>query len=769
MPRNRPIIRPSSLRPLAALVVLLGLLGAQAGHAADLTKKEPYLLYAGNPAQMQVLWQLTATDTARIAWGTDTTCALGSVQTVEYGADHQHTYTISGLTPATRYYYRVTNEGVPHRGSFLSAPAASATQLKFLAYGDTRTYPATHNTVAGNMLTALAADPDYQTFSLFMGDFVTTGTSETSWTSEFFFSPASVPDYPNIRSLMAKLPLQACMGNHEGTGTLFTKYFPYPFAAGRYYSFDYGPVHVTVIDQYTTYTAGSPQLQWITNDLATSTKPWKFVLMHEPGWSAAGGHLNNTTVQTVLQPLFLQYGVSIVFAGHNHYYARAKVSGIQHVTTGGGGAPLGVPDWFQPNIVTCTGAYHFCQIAIDGNLLSFRATSTAGVVIDTFTIRKAVPDTTPPVVALTSPDGGETWKAGSTHPITWTATDDRGVSAVDLKYSTDGGTTFPNSIATGLANTGTYSWVVPDAPGSATRVRATARDSAGNTAADSSGAAFTIDRWTITASVGPGGSIVPGGVVPVVEGASQVFAIRPDLGYQVATLTADGAPVTPDTTWTFTGVTADHTLGATFADAAAPTVHVTSPVGGEVWDKGSTHTITWTASDNTGVDSVGVDYSRSGPAGPWLPIAHGLANSGSLPWTLPDLPTDSALVRVTAFDHQSNAGSDASDSLFRIVDPDAGVEDGGPAQLFLYRPQPDPSAGATLLRFSLPAAGRVRLEVMDLAGRRLWRSEGDLPAGTHAWRWDGDTDQGGNAGTGLYFVRLSTPWGTRTERLVRLR
>ena len=52
---------------------------------------------------------------------------------------------------------------------------------------------------------------------------------------------------------------------------------------------------------------------------------------------------------------------------------------------------------------------------------------------------------TAPVVAVTSPDGGETWKAGSTHAITWSATDAVGVTSVDLAYSTDGGASFPNA------------------------------------------------------------------------------------------------------------------------------------------------------------------------------------------------------------------------------------------------------------------------------------------------------------------------------------
>jgi hypothetical protein len=766
MRRSLLIAPPKRNHLLALFVLLFGLAGAPAGHAADLMGKQPYLVYPGDPTQMQVLWQLTDVATSTLAWGTDTTCALGSAANAEYGGDHQHAWTIEGLTPATMYQYRVTTNGVAYRGSFRTAPNAWATKLKFLAYGDTRTYPATHNQVAGAMLSSIAADPDYQSLSLFMGDYVTSGITESSWTTEFFD-----PALTNLRRLMASLPLQGTMGNHEGTGALFVKYFPFPFISGRYWSFDYGPIHVTVVDQYTSYAPGSPQLQWITDDLARTKKTWKFILLHEPGWSAYGGHPNNTVVQAYLQPLCLQYGVSIVFGGHNHYYARAAVNGVQHLTTGGGGAPLEVPDIFMPYIVASSRTNHHCTLAIDGDTLRFKAFNTANdAVLDSFTLlRPAVaPDSTFPSIAISAPNGGETWKAGSVRAITWSASDDVGIAAVDLAYSTDGGASFPFVIAWGLTNSGSYSWTVPNTLSTGVRVRATTRDSIGNISKDTSAGDFTIDNWIINASAGADGSIIPSGNVPVLEGANQRFSIRPATGFRVTTLSVDGSPVSPDTTYTFSAVAAHHTIAATFVDAAGPAVHVTSPNGSEVWTQGTSRTITWTATDNVAVSRVDVDYSLTGPAGPWLPVGQDIPNSGSLPWTLPMQRSDSALVRVTAWDPTGNAGSDASDSLFHVYDPDAAVGDGGAARLFLARPLPDPSVGSTLLRFGLPAAGRVRLEIFDLAGRRLWRNEDELPAGEHAWRWNGETDQGGSAGAGLYFIRLVTLWGTRAERLVRL-
>jgi hypothetical protein len=207
----------------------------------------------------------------------------------------------------------------------------------------------------------------------------------------------------------------------------------------------------------------------------------------------------------------------------------------------------------------------------------------------------------------------------------------------------------------------------------------------------------------------------------------------------------------------------------TLADQTLPVVTVTAPVGGEVFAPGSTQNVTWTATDNVGVESVNIDYSLSGFGGPWLPVVHAIANSGTYAWSLPTQPSDSVLVVVTAYDHALNSRSAMSGGAFQIGSGTTGVGGGNPAVLALSRPQPNPASGATLLRFSLPSAGNARLEILDLGGRRLWVNEGTFAAGPQSCRWDGSTASGSAAGAGLYFVRLTTPWGNRTERLLWLR
>lgn len=76
---------------------------------------------------------------------------------------------------------------------------------------------------------------------------------------------------------------------------------------------------------------------------------------------------------------------------------------------------------------------------------------------------------------------------------------------------------------------------------------------------------FTINQYTITPSAGANGSISPSGVVTAAYGSSQTFTITPDKGFVVATLTVDGLGMTPDSTYSFTAIAADHTIGATFS------------------------------------------------------------------------------------------------------------------------------------------------------------------------------------------------------------
>jgi len=95
-------------------------------------------------------------------------------------------------------------------------------------------------------------------------------------------------------------------------------------------------------------------------------------------------------------------------------------------------------------------------------------------------------------VTLLAPNGGESWPTGLVRTILWTASDALGVAAVRLQLSHDGGATWPETLADGLANTGAWEWQTPALPATGLRVRAVALDAAGNAGTDGSDAAFAV-------------------------------------------------------------------------------------------------------------------------------------------------------------------------------------------------------------------------------------------------------------------------------------
>jgi hypothetical protein len=79
---------------------------------------------------------------------------------------------------------------------------------------------------------------------------------------------------------------------------------------------------------------------------------------------------------------------------------------------------------------------------------------------------------------------------------------------------------------------------------------------------------------------------------------------------------------------------------------------VTAPAGGETWDVATTQKVSWTVSGGQAPHSFDLEYSASGPSGPWKRVATGLAATDH-PWTIPDDPSTTAVVRVIAKDSSS--------------------------------------------------------------------------------------------------------------------
>ncbi len=103
------------------------------------------------------------------------------------------------------------------------------------------------------------------------------------------------------------------------------------------------------------------------------------------------------------------------------------------------------------------------------------------------------------------------------------------------------------------------------------------------------------------------------------------------------------------------------------SDLVSPSVSVIYPNGGEIFYINEQETIRWNASDNVQVDSIIIEYSYDA-GNTWNFITSSSASETSFVWTVPEIASESCLVRITAWDEWGNFSADLSDSFFRIKD-----------------------------------------------------------------------------------------------------
>jgi Divergent InlB B-repeat domain len=97
----------------------------------------------------------------------------------------------------------------------------------------------------------------------------------------------------------------------------------------------------------------------------------------------------------------------------------------------------------------------------------------------------------------------------------------------------------------------------------------------------------TPQIYTINASAGTGGSISPSGSVIVNQSANQNFTITPDPGYIIADVKVDSASVGKVASYTFSNVTAAHTIQASFSSTLSYTITASAGTGGSISPAGS--------------------------------------------------------------------------------------------------------------------------------------------------------------------------------------
>lgn len=327
-----------------------------------------------------------------------------------------HEATLTGLTPNTKYEYRV-GYGTDRRSDWYRLETAGASVYDVLIYPDSQSgdYSQWEEIVKSSAL----RNPRTALY-ISMGDLVDNGEHAYQWRTWL----------NSIKPLSANVPLATTLGNHE-MYTLdwkmrepyaYLNYFAVPPNGNetfnrRYYSYDFGDVHYVVLDTMLyesnhedNHDTHHPdlydvQVQWLRQDLMANTKKWIVVLMHRDPFqyafdrSDANRAVGFDDEGVLFMPIFDEFNVDLVLSAHLHSYRNRghvrnferDASGPLYILTGIAGDarrpkwkehPLDVyvaPDRDKNNYMTMT---------VTPNKLIVKAFLTDGTQLDESVIEK---------------------------------------------------------------------------------------------------------------------------------------------------------------------------------------------------------------------------------------------------------------------------------------------------------------------------------------------------------------------------------------------
>jgi Calcineurin-like phosphoesterase len=360
------------------------------------------------PGQVTVAWTTREPSIGRVWYGTMDPDRLATEQG-EPVTDHR--VVLLSLRPATQYCYRV--EGSPETAWFASPPPPGAEgPIKVLIYGNNSTNHGDH------ALVARAAASEHPHLVLHTGDMVVSAGEEALWKIWFH----------EEHDLLAHAPILAALGNHEitDTGKAFGRFFQLR-GMPAYGSFDYGPVHIVVLNAFEMPAGATPQLvgisetqkAWLDEDLRrVDVERHVWVLVHQSPFAHPAqprpGRGGSDDVHAAIATAHKIHRIDAVFAGHEPFYERGEIDGIRYFVVGGGGAPLEEPEAGLPGMQAAASALSYASVEVCGCHARGALKNIAGKALDTFTLREckspcSVPFNPPVAAASLSPgaDGGK--------------------------------------------------------------------------------------------------------------------------------------------------------------------------------------------------------------------------------------------------------------------------------------------------------------------------------------------------------------------------
>jgi acid phosphatase type 7 len=313
--------------------------------------KGPYL-QAVTSNSIIIRWRTDIANKGIVKYGVEAGKLPAEVQ--ESQSATEHIVKLSGLKPATKYFYSIGTTSYVLQGNFdnffktLPVPGTPGI-YRIAAFGDCGNNSVNQKNVRDQVAKHLGTN--YMDSWLLLGDNAYEYGTDEEYQKNFF----------NVfkEDFLKKYPLFPAPGNHDYrekdsiTGlpklthdVAYYQNFSMPVngeAGGvpshnpSYYSFNIGNIHFLSLDSYGKEENGirmfdtlSPQVQWVKKDLATNkNKGWIVAYWHHPPYTMGSHNSDKETELIKIRENFIQilerYGVDLILTGHSHSYERSRL------------------------------------------------------------------------------------------------------------------------------------------------------------------------------------------------------------------------------------------------------------------------------------------------------------------------------------------------------------------------------------------------------------------------------------------------------------
>jgi hypothetical protein len=249
--------------------------------------------------------------------------------------------------------------------------------LKFAVIGDSGQPGSGQTAIARQMVAWRQRFPF--TVSLMVGDNLYGAESPRDYERKFSAPYKSLID--------GGVQFYASLGNHDDGAQI--NYKPFNMNGQKYYTFK--PQNGVRFFALDSNYVDQKQIQWLDKELSASGSDWKIAFFHHPLYSSGATHGSADLQRGLLEPVFLKYGVNVVFTGHEHFYERVKPQkGVAYFIIGSS-SKLRTGDLQKSNLTAYGNDrdYAFMLVEIAGDELFYQTISDKGVTMDAGSIRRA--------------------------------------------------------------------------------------------------------------------------------------------------------------------------------------------------------------------------------------------------------------------------------------------------------------------------------------------------------------------------------------------